>query len=1317
MSSDAEKQAHKAWLGLLQPVGLVVSPPALVKAQAVLNRNVVALQQTLLSVVRKPPRGSDGDPTIDDFPRFCQQVLGWMPEDLAGAPGGPPLPEDLELVLPDYAETLRPTHAVIDTMAQNKVLMLVQVLPPGTDLDQAAEGKSKTGWQATPQAKAERLLREKEVPVGLLCNGAELRLVYAPRGESSGHLTFCIKDLCEVSGRMLLGALELLLSADRVFSAVDGRRLHDLLTESRKYQNDVSTKLADQVLGALWELLRGFQAADEASGGTLLGQVAREDPQHIYGGLLTGLLRQVFLLYAEDQGLISDDPIYTRNYSVTGLYERLREDAGRHADTMDQRYGAWAWLLSLWRLVFDGGGHAGFRLPTRHGQLFNPDEFPFLEGRPQGVLHAKGERFDAPRVPDGTIYRVLEALLVLDGERLSYRALDVEQIGSVYEAMMGFEVQQAHGPSLAVRPKHIVFNLDELLELAPGKRGAWLKEATECALTGPGLAALKTASTVEDVVAALGSKVSPRTPRPLSPGSLYLQPGEERRRSGSHYTPRELTEPIVRTTLRPVLQALGQRPTPDQILGLKVCDPAMGSGAFLVEACRQLAEHLVQAWEIHDCLPELPMDTEPLLHARRLVAQRCLYGVDKNPFAVNLAKLSLWLVTLARDHAFTFLDHALKHGDSLVGLTKKQIATFHWKLDDSPQVDWIQQHLQKNIEEALGWRDALQALDEGDYKQKRAAWWKAENALADARLMGDMVIAAFFGADKDKGREALRNQYRGKVEAWRAGEVHRHELVGIVEELRGGEKPVPPLHWEIEFPEVFGRENPGFDVTTGNPPFLKGSKVSGTFGGRYLAWLKDKNPGSHGNSDLVAHFFRRSFDAIRTSGTLGLLATNTISQGDTRRSGLLRILNSGGTIFAAVKRLRWKGPAAVVVSVVHIQKGLWCKSAILNGEFVPRISCFLVAGDADEDPKVLAENNGRSCSGVYVYGSGFIFGPKKGETPVAQLKIIRRDHPEAARLVHAYLGGEEFLHDPGQHHSRFAIDFEERNYEEAAAYGCLLSIVENKVKPTRKGARGTRATRWWLHAERRPELQRWKLGHKKMLMHPFNAYSLSFAFVPAKTMIAAPHCVFFFEDFSAFTVLQSRVHEVWVRFFGSSLKDDMRYLLTDCFSTFPSATSWLIDDELGRRGAAYYKFRASLMLRNDVGLTRTYNRFHDPDERDPNILKLRELHAAMDRAVLDAYNWPDIPTHCEFLLDYEIDEETWNPRKKKPYRYRWPEAVHDEVLARLLDLNQQRAEEERQAGLSANGTGGKKKQPTRRKRKASTSLSLFDDKPGKQEKP
>ena len=142
------------------------------------------------------------------------------------------------------------------------------------------------------------------------------------------------------------------------------------------------------------------------------------------------------------------------------------------------------------------------------------------------------------------------------------------------------------------------------------------------------------------------------------------------------------------------------------------------------------------------------------------------------------------------------------------------------------------------------------------------------------------------------------------------------------------------------------------------------------------------------------------------------------------------------------------------------------------------------------------------------------------------------------------------------------------------------------------------------------------------------------------------------------------------------MKDDLRYTPSDCFETFPFPGNWESHPNLENAGEEYHRFRAALMARNMEGMTKTYNRFHDPDERSPDILRLRELREKMDRAVLDAYGWTDVPTDCQFLLDFEIDEEEYK-RKKKPWRYLWPDEVRDDVLARLLALNGERAQSER----------------------------------------
>src|SRR5262249_50463654 len=381
----------------------------------------------------------------------------------------------------------------------------------------------------------------------------------------AGHLTFPVQAMTEVAGRPIFSALHMLLSAERLFSLPDKQRLPAILAESRKYQNTVSTELARQVLAALYELLRGFQAADGQRKSELLREVLERDPDQVYAGLLTVLLRLVFLLYAEDRGLMSDDEVYVKHYSVTGLFERLRADAGRYPDTMDLRYGAWAQLLALFRMVHDGGQHERMRLPARHGYLFNPDRYPFLEGRAPGSQRQRGERVTPPHVADGAVFRVLQTLLVLDGERIAYRSLDVEQIGSVYETIMGFRLEKAAGRSIAIKPAKahgapVTVNLEELLQVPAKDRGKWVKEQTDQSVTGAALNALKSAETPEALVAALERKVArDLTPNIVSASTMVLQPSDERRRSGSHYTPRSLTEPIVRKALEPVLWGIGSR--------------------------------------------------------------------------------------------------------------------------------------------------------------------------------------------------------------------------------------------------------------------------------------------------------------------------------------------------------------------------------------------------------------------------------------------------------------------------------------------------------------------------------------------------------------------------------------------------------------------------------------------------------------------------------------------------------------------------------------------------------------------------------------
>jgi hypothetical protein len=284
---------------------------------------------------------------------------------------------------------------------------------------------------------------------------------------------------------------------------------------------------------------------------------------------------------------------------------------------------------------------------------------------------------------------------------------------------------------------------------------------------------------------------------------------------------------------------------------------------------------------------------------------------------------------------------------------------------------------------------------------------------------------------------------------------------------------------------------------------------------------------------------------------------------------------------------------------------------------------------------------------------------------------------------------------------------------EAAVTPDLFDIVRTKVKPHRDLVnREAHRERWWLYGDARPGLVAATAELNRVLAIARVGQHALFAFLPNRMVYSEGLVIFPLATFGAFCALQARPHEAWARFFSSSMKDDLRYTPSDCFDTFPFPVDWRTNAALESAGETYYSFRAHLMAETPFraeymggtepeGLTKTHNRFHDPDERLPGILRLRELHAAMDRAVLDAYGWTDISTDCDFLLDYEIDEEEWGT-KKKPYRYRWPDAVRDEVLARLLQLNQERAEAERLAGpvSKAESKSAKPKRALRRKKQA-----------------
>lgn len=419
---------------------------------------------------------------------------------------------------------------------------------------------------------------------------------------------------------------------------------------------------------------------------------------------------------------------------------------------------------------------------------------------------------------------------------------------------------------------------------------------------------------------------------------------------------------------------------------------------------------------------------------------------------------------------------------------------------------------------------------------------------------------------------------------------------------------------------------------------------------------------------------------------------------------------------------------------------------VLDGRPVEKITAFLFAKGGHDDPHVLIANKNKSFQGSIVLGMGFTFDDSNPDaTSIEEMHRLIEKDPRNAERIFPYIGGEEVNSSPSHTYHRYVINFGDMSEEEAQEWPDLMAIVEEKVKPARLAQkREIRARYWWRFGETTPALFRAIAECDQVLVIARHQQYWSLAFMPSDVVFSEGLVVVADHHLSSFAFLQSQVHEMWVRFFGSSLEDRLRYTPSDCFETFPFPENWETDPTLEAVGKTYYEYRADLMVRNNQGLTDTYNRFHDPEERDPDLLKLRDLHQQMDRAVLNAYGWPDIDTTCGFALDYlDTDPDDLPPeaqdriasgdlffptpdeaaafdslvrtgKRKLPWRYRWPETTHDEVLARLLDLNQQRHLEEVRGHKAAKKVSPEKsaKKTTKRPRSGSGSDSTTLPIPG-----
>ncbi len=1357
---------HAEWLSLIEVSGPFVTMPVLLDIfpQGLEKEDGESeLRRTLrLAYEEWADNQAGARPEQAIHYEWLRFVLGnvlEMPRDLLLE--GQALPPSLRAFVAEHGETLQPDIALVspDTQAPS---LLIALYPHGQDLEKPVTGRR---WAASPATRMMELLRRTGTRLGLVTNGRYWMLVDAPPSETTGFATW---DAELWSDELLtLRAFRNLLGARRFFGVPDNETLEVMLAESAKNQQEVTDRLGYQVREAVELLVRSLDMIDKEQQHTLLVNVSESA---LYEAALTVMMRLVFLLSAEERGLLRlGELLYDRYYAVSTLQATLREQADLFGEeVLERRHDAWVRLLAIFRVIYGGVEHQDLRLPAYGGHLFDPDRFPFLEGRPSATSWQETPAQPIP-LNNRTVLHLLEALQflqmhVIRGEpaerrRLSFRALDIEQIGHVYEGLLDHTVRRAPTPILGIsgaKGSDVEFALSEvaqratlgeqaLLNFLQGQTGRSVDALKKSLATPPiprrfSRADLLTAcdgsaTLFEQVLPFAGLLRSDSFDKPvvIPKGSLYVTQGTDRRSTGTHYTPRSLTEPIVQHTLDPLVYigpAEGKpqeewqlRPASD-ILNLKVCDMAMGSGAFLVQTCRYLAEKLVEAWDIAGqqqveppyTAPEghtstgavqetlLPKDAaERLALAIRLVSEHCVYGVDKNPLAVEMAKLSLWLITLNKNKPFTFLDHALRLGDSLLGVNLTQLT--HWSMEDSDgqrdrQTIFIEPLMQDALNTVLRLRRQILALPDDNVQhieQKERLLAEAEEAMALVKLGADLLIVttlhSLAKSDRTQKRangtgntlptmhdyavvvtayqEARRSNFTDEGRA--NGRATFQEMREQVDQLLGTRHP---FHWSLEFPEVFatGRDDErGFSAIISNPPFQGGQKITGTLGTDYRDYLVEYLAhGKRGSADLCAYFFLKASQLVRLNGQCGMLATNTIAQGDTREVALDQLITSGWTVPRAIPSRKWPGEASLEVAHLWFRHGDWRGLYMLNDLPVTGISAFLTPSSTVQGkPYVLAANASKSFQGSIVLGMGFVL------EPVEALALIEED-PRNKDVLFPYLNGEDINSRPDKSPSRWVINFHDWPLEVAETYPICMRIVREKVKPERdKNNRQVYRDKWWHYAEKRPALYSTIAGMERVLVCPIFTKHLSFCFVSSGQVFMNKLYIFPFDKTRFLALLNSSIHEVWARKFSATLETRLQYAPTDCFDTFPFPNTMQQLDDIGERS---YQHRQSIMLTRQEGLTKTYNRFHDEQEMAQDIVQLRDLHREMDEAVACAYGWDDL------ALEHGFHET------KQGIRYTISEGARREVLDRLLRLNHERYAEEMALGLHEKGAkNGKSK--------------------------
>lgn len=1311
---------HADWLSLIDVSGPFLSVPVLRRVWPTLD----AIGKDTRERLRQEHAALPGRPWID---YVLTELLGW--DDAVHFTGL----DALSMDVPEHDTAVTPSFALLEPGttpgADAKNVRLLGLISD----DRPTQRIKDSDWAATPVDRLAQLCRHHDVQLGLATDGRWWALVWAPRGGVTTTAVFDAVNWHEAAERDVVRAFVSILNRARFFAVPDDETLVHLLDVSKDNQEDITEALGVQVRQAVELLVAAIgraHTADVAQGGRGLTDVSAHE---VYRGAVAVMMRVVFLLFAEERGLLpADKELYRTAYSAGLLCSELEQRAldGSEED-LEHTYTGWHRLLALFNAVYYGVDHPEMKMHAHDGSIFNPDTYAWLP-------HT---------IDDRTVLHMLQAVQYVEigtgksreRRRLSFAALDVEQIGYVYEGLLSFEGFHADETYVGLIGKAgfeeevPLRTLEEFAAACPDVPSLAAKLATEYkdSRIGSAKALEKHLAPLPDAekqdaqrkLLAVTAGDYPLTERLLPfyklirtdlrdlpvvilTDALYVTESSLRKNTGTHYTPSFLAKQVVEGALEPLVYSPGPLQTadknewklkkPDEILSLKIADIAMGSAAFLVAACRYLADKLVEAWvregdeRVRDykgksTTTAADAEADPVtIDASRQIIEHCLYGADINEMAVEMAKLSLWLVSMDPNKPFTFLDDRLIVGDSLLGITSlDQLEVMHMDAKAGRKLhedDGALFNLTTGIRELVGRvadkRRELVAIESTDLEKlatKRAMLAEIEKDTERARLLADLTTAAALAyarrgaAGLDTASKQAVTQALKVMSGDEAAEFAARDQLNmwLRTDLPDGAFEREPIHWPLVFPEVF--EKGGFGAIIGNPPFLGGQKLTGSLGTAYREALVNViGRGARGSADLVAYFLLRAHVLLNNEGQTGLIATNTIAQGDTREVGLDRLLYNGVTIRQSVKSRPWPSKSAVLeysavwTTIRPVGERANCYA---DGLRVAGISAYLDAKSRIEwEPQKLYGNKGIAAMGSIILGLGFTLSDDDARALIVK-NVKNRD------VLFPYLNGQDVSSRPDVSPSRWVINFHDWSEERAKSYRECYEQVRTLVKPERdKNTDRTRREIWWRFTRPTLDLYRAISEQRRTIVLTLVSKTVMPVMVPTGQVFANTLGVFAADDTAMLALLSSAPHYWWAVSRASSMKADLRYAPSDVFDTMPLPE---MTQEMREWGDRLDRFRRDVMLARQSGLTKTYNLVHDPECSDVDIVRLREIHKAIDEEVCRAYGWDGLIPQLDHG-HHNIGRET---------RYTVGPAVQRELVDRLLELNHERYAAEVAAGL------------------------------------